>query len=226
MYNGQQIIVVYWRNASNSLKSINCINQNKLPQILGFSASRRDGLFKYPFLLVSLLFQTRNSHIFLIASIKFKTWSFLTWWKQDISFSDYFKNHHQLINPLHLSFFDFHSLLHRQVEMAAKSNRSSYNLSWLPVTIFAHLLVIAVTILVLVWLLQFREGLAFKSDNKQKIFNVYNFLRNLLFTSTSCIVLHFSLGSVLQVHPLLMVIGFLLVLGEGKRYIINKIGSN
>ncbi|KAM7484733.1 hypothetical protein LguiA_000742 [Lonicera macranthoides] len=70
--------------------------------------------------------------------------------------------------------------------MAAKS-RSSYNLSWLPVTTFAHLLVIAVTILVLVWLLQFREGLAFKSDNKQKIFNV---------------------------HPLLMVIGFLLVLGE------------
>ena len=111
--------------------------------------------------------------------------------------------------------------------MAAKSSRSSYNLSWLPVTIFAHLLVVAVAILVLVWLLQFREGLAFKSDNKQKIFNVYiYFLRNLLVTSSSCIVLNFSLGSVLQVHPLLMVIGFLLVLGEGKRYIINKIGSN
>ncbi|PHT99274.1 hypothetical protein BC332_31881 [Capsicum chinense] len=55
------------------------------------------------------------------------------------------------------------------------------------VTLFAHLLFIAITILVLVWLLHFREGLAFSSSNKSKIFNI---------------------------HPLLMVIGFVLMSGE------------
>lgn len=70
--------------------------------------------------------------------------------------------------------------------MAGKGG-SSFHLSALPVTIFAHLLVIAVAILVLVWLLEFREGLAFKSETKAKIFNV---------------------------HPLLMVIGFILLAGE------------
>uniref|UniRef100_A0A5B7A339 Putative ascorbate-specific transmembrane electron transporter 1 n=1 Tax=Davidia involucrata TaxID=16924 RepID=A0A5B7A339_DAVIN len=69
----------------------------------------------------------------------------------------------------------------------ANKNRSSFQLSALPVTIFIHLLVIAVTTFVLVWLLHFREGLAFKSDIKQKIFNV---------------------------HPLLMIIGFILIEGE------------
>ncbi|KAJ4710145.1 Transmembrane ascorbate ferrireductase 1 [Melia azedarach] len=63
----------------------------------------------------------------------------------------------------------------------------SYPLSATPVTIFAHLLVIAVTTLVLVWLLDKREGLAFISDDKLKIFNV---------------------------HPLLMIIGFVLIGGE------------
>ncbi|KAK7308616.1 hypothetical protein VNO77_42235 [Canavalia gladiata] len=55
------------------------------------------------------------------------------------------------------------------------------------ITIFAHLLFIAITTLVLVWLLHFREGVAFKSSNTIKIFNL---------------------------HPLLMVIGFILVGGE------------
>ncbi|KAL2347820.1 hypothetical protein Fmac_001820 [Flemingia macrophylla] len=55
-------------------------------------------------------------------------------------------------------------------------------------TVFAHLLLIAITTLVLVWLLHFREGVAFfKSSNPIKIFNL---------------------------HPLLMVIGFILVGGE------------
>ncbi|XP_059659158.1 probable ascorbate-specific transmembrane electron transporter 1 [Cornus florida] len=66
-------------------------------------------------------------------------------------------------------------------------SRSSFQLSALPVTIFAHLIVIAVTTLVLVWLLHFREGLAFKSVIKAKIFNV---------------------------HPLLMTVGFILMGGE------------
>ncbi|KAG4394351.1 hypothetical protein GLYMA_20G012500v4 [Glycine max] len=56
------------------------------------------------------------------------------------------------------------------------------------VTIFAHLLFIAIATLVLVWLLHFREGVAFfSSSNPVKIFNL---------------------------HPLLMVIGFILVGGE------------
>ncbi|KAA8529857.1 hypothetical protein F0562_034374 [Nyssa sinensis] len=69
----------------------------------------------------------------------------------------------------------------------ANKSRSSFQLSALPVTMFAHLIVIAVTTLVLVWLLHFRDGLAFKSEIKQKIFNV---------------------------HPLLMIIGFILFAGE------------
>ncbi|KAF3432070.1 hypothetical protein FNV43_RR26809 [Rhamnella rubrinervis] len=68
----------------------------------------------------------------------------------------------------------------------APKNRS-YQVSATPFTIFAHLIVIAVTTLVLVWLLHIRYGLAFKSTNKQKIFNL---------------------------HPLLMIIGFLLLGGE------------
>ena len=41
-----------------------------------------------------------------------------------------------------------------------------------PVTVLAHLLFIAIATLVLVWLLHFREGVAFNSSNKVKIFNV------------------------------------------------------
>ncbi|CAA3031216.1 probable ascorbate-specific transmembrane electron transporter 1 isoform X3 [Olea europaea var. sylvestris] len=63
----------------------------------------------------------------------------------------------------------------------------NYGMSSFPVSMFAHLLAIAITTLVLVWLLHFREGLAFKSANKPKIFNV---------------------------HPLLMVIGFVLISGQ------------
>ncbi|KAK7348980.1 hypothetical protein VNO80_23784 [Phaseolus coccineus] len=56
------------------------------------------------------------------------------------------------------------------------------------ITIVAHLLFIAIATLVLLWLLHFREGVAFfNSSNPIKIFNL---------------------------HPLLMVIGFILVGGE------------
>ncbi|WVZ11510.1 hypothetical protein V8G54_016040 [Vigna mungo] len=56
------------------------------------------------------------------------------------------------------------------------------------ITTVAHLLLIAITSLLLVWLLHFREGVAFfSSSNPTKIFNL---------------------------HPLLMVIGFILVGGE------------
>ncbi|KAK3001879.1 hypothetical protein RJ639_022308 [Escallonia herrerae] len=66
--------------------------------------------------------------------------------------------------------------------------RSSFGFSTLPVTIFAHLLVIAIATLLLVWLLHFQDGFAFKSKiNKGIIFNL---------------------------HPLFMVIGFVLVAGE------------
>ncbi|KAF9677487.1 hypothetical protein SADUNF_Sadunf08G0112800 [Salix dunnii] len=63
----------------------------------------------------------------------------------------------------------------------------SYQVSATPVTMFAHLLAIAVTTLVLVWLLHFRGGLAFESANKGKILNV---------------------------HVLLTVVGFILFAGE------------
>ncbi|XP_030468108.1 probable ascorbate-specific transmembrane electron transporter 1 [Syzygium oleosum] len=63
----------------------------------------------------------------------------------------------------------------------------SFQLSAAPATVLAHLLVIAVATLVLVWLLKFQDGVALSSHNKQKIFNL---------------------------HPLLMVIGFILVGGE------------
>ncbi|KAJ8761027.1 hypothetical protein K2173_022065 [Erythroxylum novogranatense] len=69
--------------------------------------------------------------------------------------------------------------------MASKSR--SYHVSATPVTVFAHLFVVAVTILVLVWLLHFRGGLAFRTIKKYEIINV---------------------------HILLMVVGFILVAGE------------
>ncbi|KAK6921558.1 Cytochrome b561/ferric reductase transmembrane, partial [Dillenia turbinata] len=55
------------------------------------------------------------------------------------------------------------------------SKSRAYQVSATPITIFAHLLFISVTILVLVWLLHFREGLAFSSTNKAKIFNLHVF---------------------------------------------------
>ncbi|KAG8377321.1 hypothetical protein BUALT_Bualt08G0021100 [Buddleja alternifolia] len=70
--------------------------------------------------------------------------------------------------------------------MAPKRNWS-YGGGPFPATVFAHLVAVALITLVLVWLLHFREGLAFKSDNKAKIFNI---------------------------HPLLMLLGFVLISGE------------
>nr|XP_043620062.1 probable ascorbate-specific transmembrane electron transporter 1 [Erigeron canadensis] len=65
---------------------------------------------------------------------------------------------------------------------------SSFHMSAVPVTIFAHLLVISIAALTLAWLIKFREGFAFKSQsNKAKIFNL---------------------------HPLLMILGFVLFSGE------------
>ncbi|XVF85555.1 hypothetical protein PTKIN_Ptkin17bG0126600 [Pterospermum kingtungense] len=69
--------------------------------------------------------------------------------------------------------------------MAPKSR--SYQLSATPVIVLGHLLFIAIATLVLVWLLKFREGLDFDSAKKSKLFNL---------------------------HPLLMVIGFILIAGE------------
>lgn len=55
-------------------------------------------------------------------------------------------------------------------KMAPKSR--SYQTSAMPITMFAQLIFVAVIVLLLVWLLHFREGLSFTSDNKQKLFNV------------------------------------------------------
>lgn len=56
-----------------------------------------------------------------------------------------------------------------------------------PAAVFAHLLAVVMTALVLVWLLHFREGLAFRTHIKPKIFNI---------------------------HPLLMIIGIIVIGGE------------
>lgn len=83
---------------------------------------------------------------------------------------------------------------------------------------------ITATTLVLVWTLHFRDGLSLNSENKQKIFNVkmidvfffFHFpdlkviFFKLIFPLSST---YFSLS--LQVHPVLMVIGFIFVAGEG-----------
>ncbi|XP_073143513.1 probable ascorbate-specific transmembrane electron transporter 1 [Henckelia pumila] len=71
--------------------------------------------------------------------------------------------------------------------MALERSSSYDTSSALPVTRFAHVVAVAVITLLLVWLLHFREGVAFKSDVEAKIFNM---------------------------HPLLMVIGSVLLSGE------------
>ncbi|KAI3950046.1 hypothetical protein MKW92_044609 [Papaver armeniacum] len=67
-------------------------------------------------------------------------------------------------------------------------NRSSFLISATPVSIYAHLLAIAAITLVCVWIFHFEGGVSFKSDATQKIFNL---------------------------HPFLMVIGFIVMGGEG-----------
>lgn len=48
----------------------------------------------------------------------------------------------------------------------------SYQVSATPVTMLAHLILVAVATLVLVWLIHFEEGFAFVSHTKIKILNV------------------------------------------------------
>ncbi|KAL4638011.1 hypothetical protein ACB092_03G120200 [Castanea dentata] len=52
----------------------------------------------------------------------------------------------------------------------------SYKVSATPFVIFAQLITIAVITLVLVWLLHFRKGFSFKSDEISKLFNLHPFL--------------------------------------------------
>ncbi|XP_071739483.1 probable ascorbate-specific transmembrane electron transporter 2 [Rutidosis leptorrhynchoides] len=67
------------------------------------------------------------------------------------------------------------------------NERLRYRMSALYVTVFAHLLVVSITTLVLFWLIKLREGFALKSDIKMKIFNL---------------------------HPLLTILGFIVFSGE------------
>ncbi|KAI3731677.1 hypothetical protein L1987_62866 [Smallanthus sonchifolius] len=66
-------------------------------------------------------------------------------------------------------------------------DQSSYRVIILLATIFTHLLGASITLLVLYWLVNFREGFAFMSPVKLKIFNL---------------------------HPLLMILGFVIFSGE------------
>ncbi|KAI3744207.1 hypothetical protein L1987_57284 [Smallanthus sonchifolius] len=67
------------------------------------------------------------------------------------------------------------------------NDRSSYRMSAFPVTVFSHLLVISIAALMLYWLIKLREGVAFTSNVKIKIFNL---------------------------HPLFTVLGFIIFSGE------------
>ncbi|KAH6829906.1 hypothetical protein C2S53_012589 [Perilla frutescens var. hirtella] len=71
--------------------------------------------------------------------------------------------------------------------MATNQYSSFRSSTAFPATMLAHLAAAALITLMLVWLLHFRGGLSFKSDDKAKYFNL---------------------------HPLLMVIGFILISGE------------
>lgn len=53
--------------------------------------------------------------------------------------------------------------------------RGNFQIMARPVTLLGHLVAMAVAALILVWILHFREGVAFKSDNKLKILNVILF---------------------------------------------------
>ncbi|XP_016485943.1 putative ascorbate-specific transmembrane electron transporter 1 [Nicotiana tabacum] len=76
-------------------------------------------------------------------------------------------------------------------DKGSNRSRGSYRTAGVPVpsllTLFAHLLFIAITTLLLVWLLHFRDGLSFTSTNNLKLFNL---------------------------HPFFMIIGFVLISGE------------
>ncbi|KAK1263454.1 putative ascorbate-specific transmembrane electron transporter 1 [Acorus gramineus] len=70
--------------------------------------------------------------------------------------------------------------------MAAKDG-SSFLVSATPVTVVAHLFGVVAVTLMLVWILYFRGGVSLTSNNKEQLFNL---------------------------HPLLMLIGFIFVGGE------------
>ncbi|XP_051114540.1 probable ascorbate-specific transmembrane electron transporter 2 [Andrographis paniculata] len=100
--------------------------------------------------------------------------------------------------------------------MAAK--RISIHPRWvLPITIFAHLLALAVFILVLVWLLHFREGLSFDSDNKGKIFNLHPFfmLLGFILFSGEAIMAYRTVRGVRRTQKLLHLILHLIALVAG-----------
>ncbi|GJV61552.1 probable ascorbate-specific transmembrane electron transporter 1 [Tanacetum coccineum] len=81
----------------------------------------------------------------------------------------------------------YNSQISQLLAFVMAGERSSYRMSAFPVTILGHLLVVSITTLLLVWLIKLREGFAFTSEMKIKIFNL---------------------------HPLLTVLGFVVFSGE------------
>ncbi|KAK2988592.1 hypothetical protein RJ640_011562 [Escallonia rubra] len=69
-------------------------------------------------------------------------------------------------------------------------SRETYRRSASRITVIAHLFGVTAIILLLVWLLHYREGLNIESDNPYRVFNV---------------------------HPFLMFFGFIFLAGEGKK---------
>lgn len=93
----------------------------------------------------------------------------------------------------------------------------SYGTSARPVTAFGHLVALAIFILVLVWLLHFREGLDLTSDNKGKIFNVHPFFMLLGFVlfSGEAIMSYKSLPTVRRTQKLVHILLHLIALVAG-----------
>ncbi|RWV94109.1 hypothetical protein GW17_00043391 [Ensete ventricosum] len=95
-----------------------------------------------------------------------------------------------------------------------------------PFTYASHALAVASAAMVLLWCIHFRGGLAFESSNKSLIFNVRYPSSHLLVTSSHFgnsfynqffpffFVLMISIH--LQIHPVLMLIGFIIIGSEGK----------
>ncbi|XP_062113267.1 probable ascorbate-specific transmembrane electron transporter 2 [Humulus lupulus] len=93
----------------------------------------------------------------------------------------------------------------------------SYQLYAGTVTILAHLIAITVTVLVLVWLLKFQGGLAFKSGNKSKIFNLHPFLMvvGLVIIGGEAIMAYKTMPGTRRAHKGLHIILHLLALLAG-----------
>lgn len=95
-------------------------------------------------------------------------------------------------------------------------DRRTYQRSASGITVLAHLLGLTALVLMLIWLLHYREGLDLDSENPARVFNV-NFLNFHIHFEIILFPVSFffcwCLG--MQVHPFLMYFGFIFFAAEG-----------